>query len=275
MSSAYLRLGLVGQGIGHSLSPRLQDRLLQCAGIQGEYRLYDLADCTDPLDLLRRGDLDGLNVTTPFKRQAAAACSPALDFPVNTLRASDGALQGWSSDGPGFVDAATALFGDLAGATVLVLGTGGAAESLLPSLGQAGADVRLWGRNHLSAQELAVRGGCALWAEAPGALPQLVVHASRWGHGQVAAAAASEVQAWRRFPWAAWSAAGTTVIDLVYSAAGPTWFEALAMDCQVQVVTGFGRAMLAAQAARSFGWWSGTAVPWQEIASEINAPVGK
>ena len=275
MSSAYLRLGLVGQGIGHSLSPRLHARLLQCAGIQGEYRLYDLDDCSGPLEFLRCGELDGLNVTTPFKRHAALACSPALGFPVNTLRARDGALQGWSSDGPGFVDAATSLWGDLAGATVLLLGTGGAAESLLPSLGQAGADVRLWGRNHLSAQELAVRGGCALWAEAPSELPQLVVHASRWGHGQEGMAPASEAQAWSGFPWAAWSAAGTAVIDLVYSAAGPTWFEALAIDRQVRVVAGFGRAMLAAQAARSFGWWGGIAVPWQEIASEINAPVGR
>jgi shikimate 5-dehydrogenase len=275
LSGAALRLGLVGQGIGHSLSPRLHRRLLQCAGIQGEYLLFDLHDCAGPLDLVRRGELDGLNVTTPFKREAAAACSPALAFPVNTLRAVGGALQGWSSDGPGFVDAASALCGDLRGARVLLLGTGGAAESLLPSLVQAGADVRLWGRNHQSAQELAVRGGCLLWAEAPGEMPQLVVHASRWGHGQAGAPPLSEAQAWRSFPWAAWSAAGTTVIDLVYSAAGPTWFEALAMDCQVRVAAGFGRAMLAAQAARSFGWWSGTAVPWQEIASEINAPVGK
>lgn len=275
MSSAYLRLGLVGQGIGHSLSPRLHARLLQCAGIQGEYRLFDLDACTGPLELLRRGEFDGLNVTTPFKRVAAAACSPALGFPVNTLRAAEGALQGWSSDGPGFVDAASALWGDLRGATVLLLGTGGAAESLLPSLVQARADVRLWGRNHLVAQELAVRGGCGLWAEAPGEMPQLVVHASRWGHGQEGIAPASEAQAWRSFPWAAWSAAGTTVIDLVYSAAGPTWFEALAIDRGVQVIAGFGRAMLAAQAARSFGWWSGAVVPWQEVAGEINAPAGK
>ena len=67
---APLRFGLVGTGIGHSLSPRLHEKAFELSGITGSYALLDCADASAALAVfaqLRLGDLDGLNVTTPFK----------------------------------------------------------------------------------------------------------------------------------------------------------------------------------------------------------------
>ena len=65
-----LRCGLLGRKLAHSYSPAIHARL----GAY-EYRLYE----REPEELetfLRKGDWDGLNVTIPYKKAAAACCDP-------------------------------------------------------------------------------------------------------------------------------------------------------------------------------------------------------
>lgn len=278
MSSQFWQLGLVGRGIGHSLSPRLQHALLRQSGRQGAYQLFDGEGWQAPLAAVAAGRLDGLNVTTPFKREVAEQCQLAQPGPINCVRFRDGRLQGWSSDGPGFADALSRLHALPDRAQVLVLGTGGAAESLVPVLAQHGWTVWLRGRHpHSGAtwpERLPVRQWP--WPLHGDALPRLdlVIHASRWGHGEVGLPPPDQCQAWQELPWLDWAATGTALVDIVYSANQPTWMEQLGQSRNLSVINGFGRSMLAAQAAQGFAYWTGDLRDWREIASEINAPTG-
>ena len=69
-------VGLVGQGIGPSRTPRMHMDEGRAQGVSLDYRLIDMAGREEPLgDLLSRLEgegFDGLNVTYPYKRAVAA-----------------------------------------------------------------------------------------------------------------------------------------------------------------------------------------------------------
>ena len=94
--------GLLGRTLGHSWSVPIHEAL----GCEG-YRLIEL----EPQALggfLRRGDIGGLNVTIPYKRDVMPFCDvidPAAEAigSVNTLVRRDGALYGYNTDIDGFL----------------------------------------------------------------------------------------------------------------------------------------------------------------------------
>ena len=70
-----LVVGLIGAGIGESLSPALHEREASLLGFDYEYRLFDLEELERPAadvgELVReaaRGGLRGLNITHPCKQ---------------------------------------------------------------------------------------------------------------------------------------------------------------------------------------------------------------
>lgn len=278
MTAPPLRLALVGRGIGHSLSPRLQQELLRLSGRTGDYQLLDGDDWQSPLNALRGGELDGLNVTTPFKRVVADQCQIEQPGPINCVRLREGQLQGWSSDGPGFMDALDVLHPLPPRAQVLLLGTGGAAESLVPALVARGCLVWLWGRNAQTVDDWTQRLPVQRWpaTSEKALLPKvnLLIHATRWGHGEPGPPPEAETAPWLALPWLQWANEGAALVDIVYSADRLTWMEQLAESKNLAAVRGFGRSMLAAQAAQGFGYWTGDLLDWRQIASAIHAPVG-
>lgn len=256
-----LRLGLVGRDIGHSRSPHLHRRFLRGAGLAGDYQLFDCqtpAQADQVLQQFADHQLDGLNVTTPFKLLAAQRF--AADLPsANTLAWRDGKPWATSTDGAGLV----AALGDVpAGARVLVLGAGGAARACVPVLAGQGLAVRVCARNNATSAEIAELSGCghASWQDGAALADcDVVVHLTRFGHGGAAAPGADF--GW--LPWAAWAARGAVVVDGVYAAAGLTALETIAASHHAAVRIGFGRRMLAAQAALSFALWTGIVADWR------------
>lgn len=135
------KLGVIGNPIGHSKSPQLQQRALDQAGISITYiRIH----CeTEPsafpslLDQLTAQDFIGANVTVPFKRQAYAACTStdtlaALSQAVNTLVLKPDGWHGYNTDGPGFEHAIAELTASkLSDLSILILGACGGAGSAL------------------------------------------------------------------------------------------------------------------------------------------------
>ena len=65
-------VGLIGAGIGGSLSPALHEHEASCLGLDYAYRVLDIDELgVDPHDvgtLLRQGGFDGFNVTHPCKQ---------------------------------------------------------------------------------------------------------------------------------------------------------------------------------------------------------------
>jgi shikimate dehydrogenase len=140
--AAAIRLGLIGSGIRHSPSPAMQRAALEARGLRGDYTLLDVspAELVGVLQRLRSGELNGCNVTVPYKQALAAACDrlegdAAVCRAVNTLVGRDGELVGENTDARGFELALGFLrLQPPAGGRGVVLGAGGGAAAVLLAL---------------------------------------------------------------------------------------------------------------------------------------------
>lgn len=159
------QLGLIGYPLGHSYSPILHHTALADAGLTGTYRLFPLENETqipELLQKLRDGELDGLNVTIPYKQTVMAhldGLTPSAQAigAVNTISRSGDQLVGDNTDATGFwQDLLSCLSGlDLFGNYALVLGSGGAARSVAYALMSQGWEVTIAARRMAQAQVLA------------------------------------------------------------------------------------------------------------------------
>lgn len=134
-----MQCGLLGRKLGHSYSPQIH-------GLLGSYS-YSLfeKEPEDVEDFLRNGDFTGINVTIPYKKTVL----PYLDelSPVarkmgcvNTIvRRNDGRLYGHNTDYFGFVSLVHHSCIPVAGKKVLVLGSGGASNTVVHALTDLGA----------------------------------------------------------------------------------------------------------------------------------------
>ncbi|CAL9628644.1 shikimate dehydrogenase [Streptomyces sp. enrichment culture] len=143
--------GLIGSGIGPSLSPALHEREADRQGLRMLYRLIDI----DPLgvppeavgDLVRAArDLgfDGLNITHPCKQLVLDhldALSPQAEAlgAVNTVVFEDGRAVGHNTDVTGFAASFARGLPDAPLDRVVQLGAGGAGAAVAHALLTLGA----------------------------------------------------------------------------------------------------------------------------------------
>jgi len=143
--------GLIGAGIGPSLSPALHEHEAAALGLRYVYRLIDIGaaglTAASTPDLIRSARLlgfDGLNITHPGKQAAVRGVdglSPeaAALGAVNTVVFAGGRAVGYNTDWSGF---ARSLRLGLPGAAlnhVVVLGAGGAGAAASYALARLGA----------------------------------------------------------------------------------------------------------------------------------------
>jgi shikimate dehydrogenase len=159
------RLVLLGHPVSHSLSPVFQNAALRAAGIHLAYEAVDVAprDVRGLLRELKNVDAAG-NVTIPHKAAVHASCDEMTDIAarvgaVNTFWFDSDRLHCDNTDVGGFDAAARALVGDeVAGARVVLLGSGGAAAAVLTAIeGWPNARAVIVGRNAERARALARR----------------------------------------------------------------------------------------------------------------------
>lgn len=138
------RFVLLGQHIGYSASPAMQNAAFAALGLPHRYELADIpvVDLPTALAALRHGEDLGGNVTTPHKLAVAELVDEMDDGAarvgaVNTVVRRDGALVGLNTDLPAMVDAVMALRPNARHA--VVLGGGGAGRAVLLAVEDAGA----------------------------------------------------------------------------------------------------------------------------------------
>jgi shikimate dehydrogenase len=136
------RVGLIGSGIGESLSPALHEREASRLGLDYAYQLFDLDELgRDPADVgalvreARRLGLCGLNVTHPCKQLVVPELdelSPEAEAlnAVNTVVFASGRLVGHNTDTTGFQEAFRRGLPDAATGSVVLLGAGGAGAAV-------------------------------------------------------------------------------------------------------------------------------------------------
>jgi shikimate dehydrogenase len=141
--------GVIGDPVRHSLSPVLHNAAYRELGLDWVYVAFEVPDgeTEAALAAMRALGLAGLSVTMPHKTAAAEYCDElsadaAALGSVNTVSVDTGGrLVGDSTDGEGFLRSLRDAGHDPAGATVLLLGAGGAARAVARALGGAGARV--------------------------------------------------------------------------------------------------------------------------------------
>ncbi|HEY2224507.1 shikimate dehydrogenase [Actinomycetospora sp.] len=150
-SPVVVRAGLIGAGIGPSLSPALHEREARELGVDCHYSLVDLDvlgrpadDVGDLLDEARRAGFAGVNITHPCKRLvldhvAELSDDAAAIGAVNTVVFRDGRSIGHNTDWSGF---RSGLLDGLPGASlerVALVGAGGAGAAAAHALLTLGA----------------------------------------------------------------------------------------------------------------------------------------
>lgn len=153
MSGTSFLIGLIGQGIGGSLSPAMHEREGSLQGFNYVYRRLDLdalgltVDALpELLDAAERMGYDGLNITHPCKQRVIAHLDTLSDDAralgaVNTVRFAGGKRSGHNTDWSGF---AKSFRRGLAGAPmerVVQLGAGGAGAAVAHAALMLGAQA--------------------------------------------------------------------------------------------------------------------------------------
>jgi len=154
---------VIGDPIAQSKSPAIHGFWLGKLGIDADYRVcHVLSSGLGDYLATRRGDplWRGCNVTMPHKQ----AVIPLLDRldplaakvgAVNTIVPENGALVGYNTDVPGFLEPLEPLLGQIhLFRMARVLGTGGAARAIVTALAEARMVIVLAGRDPAKARAL-------------------------------------------------------------------------------------------------------------------------
>jgi shikimate dehydrogenase len=151
--------GVIGDPVGHSLSPVMHNAALAAMGYPGIYLAFQVSDPAGALSGMRAFRIRGLSVTIPHK----IAVMEHLDEidplarrigAVNTIVNRNGHLIGFNTDCYGAVAGLKAHTG-LKDKQVAVLGAGGAARAVAFGLAAEGARVTIFNRSIQRAEALA------------------------------------------------------------------------------------------------------------------------
>ena len=147
----FVLIGLIGDGIGQSLSPLLHQREADRQGIRLIYTTIDSGElgltATDLPDLLRWTRLlgfRGMNVTYPFKQEIVAHLDDLSGEArslgaVNTVVFEDGRTKGYNTDWFGFRRSFDRSFAHVPQDRVVQLGAGGAGSAVAHAMLTRGA----------------------------------------------------------------------------------------------------------------------------------------
>lgn len=147
------KYGLLGETLGYSFSPKIHSLIFQYTDLSGEYGLFPTKkeDLINLIRKVRSGDINGLNVTIPYKTEVMQyldAISEEARFigAVNTIYMQNEKLIGANTDSFGFKYTLDINDVEVLGKRVAVLGTGGASKSIVFVLENMGAQVTQFSR---------------------------------------------------------------------------------------------------------------------------------
>jgi 3-dehydroquinate dehydratase/shikimate dehydrogenase len=152
--------GVIGDPVGHSLSPLLHNTGFVARRVDAVYLPFLVRELRDFLQAVPELEIRGFSVTLPHKQSILRHlddCEPlaAEIGAVNTVVVRrDGSLYGCNTDYVGVLRALEKKL-PVAGSRVLIFGAGGSARAAAFALARAGAIVNLCARRQLAAKELA------------------------------------------------------------------------------------------------------------------------
>ena len=143
-----LLFGLVGNPVGHSLSPFIMNRAFAQIGLDAVYAAFGVRPhmLDDAINGLYAMGAAGANVTYPFKEEAlyhidVISSDADLAHAVNTIFFVDDEIHGYNTDAPGTA-LALELFSEvhIEGNVAFIFGAGGSARAAAYGLLERGAE---------------------------------------------------------------------------------------------------------------------------------------
>src|SRR5215470_15559368 len=140
---------LIGNPIGHSMSPAIHNRAFAELGLDFVYLAFRVDDVRTALAFMRSIDnFRGMSVTIPHKVAVIKHLDEVAEVDrgigsVNTVVNDGGRLKGFGSDGPGALQALRDAGVNVAGKRVTILGSGGAARAIAFTLATQGGIAAL------------------------------------------------------------------------------------------------------------------------------------
>ena len=249
--------GVLGNPVGHSLSPVMHNAAFVQTGYNGVYTAFPVTDLSNAIAGIRALNIHGCSVTIPHK-VAVMELLDAIDplarriGAVNTVVNEDGRLIGFNSDSPGAM-AALLEKTPVAHRRVAVIGAGGAARALAHGIREHGGRLSIINRSVENGERLAKEVDCDFCplADFSGVGYDILVNTTSLGM-------APEID---RMPVGhACLRPGMTVMDIVYNPL-ETKLLRTAREAGCTVVDGV--AMFVHQGACQFERWTGLKAPVQ------------
>ena len=252
---------VVGDPVEHSLSPAMHSAAFQSLGMDDRYVAVRVlkGEFNEAMNHLTELGYKGVNVTVPLK-EAAYRWAKHMSRTdkrigvVNTLRLADKSAV--NTDAPGFMDTLRDLK-LLLPCNVLVLGAGSTTRSLAIALAETRCTLKFWNRTRINLERMLHELG--MKAEILGSPDptdcQLILNTT----------SASMHGAKIGVDW--YSAPRKAIAYDVFYTQGKTLFQFDAESNGIKSVDG--RALLVAQGARSFEWWTGAKPPKEDMLRAI------
>lgn len=143
ISSRTQLCAVIGNPVGHSLSPAIHNAAFAALGLDFVYLAFRVDDLPAALAGVRAlENFRGLSVTIPHKLAAMACVDEVAEVDraigsINTVINENGRLVGFGTDGPGALQALRAAGVEVDDQHVLLLGAGGAARAIAFTLATA------------------------------------------------------------------------------------------------------------------------------------------
>lgn len=261
--------GVAGAPIAHSASPAMHNAAYVVAGVDAVYVPVLASTVDEAVAVAEALGFEGLSITAPLKSAWHTRSDVTCDDEaarrlgvVNTVQREAGRWVARNLDSAGFLDALDMRGIALAGASVLVLGAGGAGRASAWAALQRGANVAICARRQDAAVSAAAALGVRAVAWPPSGSWDVVVNATPVGTWP---AVDAQPCGWEGLE-------ATVAYDLVYNPEETAWLRQ-AQSTGAQAVEGLD--MLVGQAARQFEWWMGTPADTRVMREAVRVFVGE
>jgi len=156
------KFAVIGSPISHSLSPSIHAAFGELSGIDLSYKAMEVkeSDFTKKVNLLLDGGYEGINVTLPLKKMAyeisnVPSKSSTKSKSANVIWKKKGKIYCENTDGKGLLKDFEDKEISIQSRNLLLIGAGGAALSILPSLIEhKPKEIKIINRTVSKAQEL-------------------------------------------------------------------------------------------------------------------------
>ncbi len=139
---------VIGNPINHSLSPRLHNYWIKLKNIDAVYKKKEIeeADIHGIITGIKNGEIDGINVTVPFKKSVIPFLDDLEDLAkktqsVNTIYKKNNKIIGANTDIKGFSFALEHINHKVKGKKIFILGAGGVTPSIIFALKEMNAST--------------------------------------------------------------------------------------------------------------------------------------